>query len=166
MRRAWPAIAAAGAVALAGGVVMLDALSAVAVGLAVAGVGLVLQRLGAADEPWRGELAPPERQGERREAMELTWALAGRDGRVGPRALRQVQGIAAHRLRRHGLSLESADDEAAVRALVGRRALATLRCARHPWPRLSDVEHVAKVLERLGSGTPARNPTTSRSNPR
>lgn len=166
MRRAWRVVAVALVVGGLGRLLLLDWTSAAAVALVVAAFGLAVQRLDPVGEPWRWLPERPPRVGERREALLLTWALAGHDGRVGPRALQQVQRVGAHRLARHGLELASPADEAALRALVGRRALATLRCEREPWPRLADVEHTVVVLDRLGPGQPARATTSSRSNPR
>ena len=163
MRRAWPPLAFGAATGLIGWVLVLDPLTAVAVGIGVAALLLVEQRLDPGNEPVRWLPPKAPRRGERRDALELTWALAGKEGRMSRGALQRTQAIAAHRLARHGLDLASDDDAAAVRALVGPRAHATLTCAREPWPRLSDIEHTAKVLERLGPGGATR---TVRSNPR
>jgi hypothetical protein len=144
----------------------LDWVGAIAVALVVAALGLAVQRLDTAAEPWRWLPGKDPREGERREAMLLTWALAGRDGRVGERALRQIQRIGAHRLARHGLDVSSPADEDALRALVGPRALATLRWTHQPPPRLSDVDHTVAALDRIGPGHLAGITTSSRSNPR
>jgi hypothetical protein len=166
LRRAVPpAVTGAVAFLVAWGF-MLDAASALALGLVVTAVLLAGQRTNLAGEPWRRLLQRGSRDGERRDALELSWAMAGRDGRVSRRALRRVQEIGTHRLARHGLDVASADDEAALRTLVGQRALSTLRRDREPWPRLADVQHVVTVLERIGPGHPARDTTLPRSNPR
>jgi hypothetical protein len=164
--RVWRVVAAALVVGGLARLLLLDWAGATAVAFVVAAFGLAEQRLGAVAEPWRWLPERGPRAGERREALMLTWALAGHEGRVGPRALQQVQRIGAHRLARHGLDLASSDDDAALRALVGQRALATLRCRREPWPRLSDVDRAVAALDRIGPGQPARATTSSRSNPR
>lgn len=166
MSRAWRVVVAALVVGGLARLLLLDWIGAIAVAFVVAAFGLAVQRLGAVAEPWRWLPDRVQRAGERREALMLTWALAGHEGRVGRRALQQVQRVGAHRLARHGLDLDSPDDDAALRALVGQRALATLRCRREPWPRLSDVDHTVVVLDRIGSGQPARATISSRSNPR
>ncbi len=166
MRRAVPVAVVALVVAGLTRVLLLDWIGAVTIGLGVAVLGLVVQRLDPAGEPWRWLPERPPRAGERREALLLTWALAGRDGRVGPRALQRVQQVGAHRLARHGLDLASPADTAALRALIGPRALATLRCAREPWPRLGDIDRTVAALDRIGPGPPARTTISSRSNPR
>ena len=166
MSRAWRVVVTALVVGGLARLLLLDWLGATAVAFVVAAFGLAVQRLGAVTEPLRWLPERPQRAGERREALMLTWALAGHEGRVGRSALQQVQRIGAHRLARHGLDLASPADDAALRALVGPRALATLRCEREPWPRLSDVDHTVVVLDRLGPGQPARATTSSRSNPR
>lgn len=159
-------LAVATAVGLGAWLFALDPASAAAVGLAVAGVGLALQRVDTAGEPWRWLLPRATRRGARRDAQELAWALAGRDGRVSRRALRRVREVAAHRLARHGLDLDSPDDDAALRDLVGPRVLATLRRDTEPYPRFTEVERAIAVLDRLGPGHPARALNPSRSNPR
>lgn len=166
MSRAWRVLVAALVVGGLARLLLLDWLGATAVAFVVAAFGLAVQRLGADAEPWRWLPERVQRAGERREALMLTWALAGHEGRVGRRALQQVQRVGAHRLARHGLDLGSPADDAALKALVGHRALATLRCQREPWPRLSDVDHTVAALDRIGPGQPARATTSSRSNPR
>ena len=166
MRRAWRVVVPAVVVGGAARLLLLDWVSAAAVALVVAALGLAVQRVDLAGEPWRWLPERTQRAGERREAMMLTWALAGHDGRVSRRGLEQVQRVGAHRLARHGLDLTSPADDEALRALVGRRALATLRCEHEPWPRLSDVDHTVAALDRIGPGQPARTTTFSRSNPR
>jgi hypothetical protein len=76
-----------------------------------------------------------------------------------------LRAAAAHRLARHGLDLSSADDEPAVRALIGVRATAVLTRVGGPAPRVGDVEHVITVLERLGPGGHARPAAPPRSTP-
>ncbi len=166
MSRAWGVLVAALVVGGLARLLLLDWTGATAVAFVVAAFGLAVQRLGADAEPWRWLPERVPRVGERREALMLTWALAGHEGRVGRRALQQVQRVGAHRLARHGLDLESPADDAALTALVGHRALATLRCRHEPWPRLSDVDHAVAALDRLGPGQPARATPSSRSNPR
>lgn len=147
-------------------VAVLDPAAAGAVGLLVAGAVLTWRRAGVAAEPWRWSPERGERPGERREALELTWALAGTDGRVSARAYRRVRAIAAARFARHGLDLDSPADAPALRALVGHRVLATLTREREPWPRVAELERAVAALERLGPGQPARAATLPRSNPR
>jgi hypothetical protein len=166
VRRAWLPLGLGLAVALILWWTVLDPAAAFAVGLTAAGAGLALQRIDAVGEPWRWLPPQTPRRGERRDAQELAWALAGRDGRVSKRALGRVRAVAAHRLARHGLDLDAADDEPALVALVGARTLETLRHDREPYPRLADVERAIAVLDRLGPGQPARVPVPSRSNPR
>jgi len=167
LRRAVPSAVTGAVVFLIAWGFMLDAASALALGLVVVAVLLAAgERTNLTGEPWRRLLQRGSRDGERRDARELSWAMAGRDGRVSRRALRRVQEIGAHRLARHGLDVASADDEAALRTLVGQRALVTLRRDREPWPRLADVQHVVTVLERIGPGHPARGTALPRSNPR
>jgi hypothetical protein len=159
-------LVAALVVGLLARVLFLYWVGAIAVALVVAAFGFALQRLDTAGEPWRWLPSRDQRAGERREAMLLTWALAGRDGRVGERALRQIQHIGAHRLARHGLDVASRADDDALRALVGPRALAILRWSHQPLPRLSDVDHTVAALDRIGPGHQAGTTTSSRSNPR
>jgi len=166
VRRARGVIVAALVVGGLARLLLLDWFGAIAVALVVAALGLTVQRLDRAGEPWRWLPNKAPRQGERREAMLLTWALAGRDGRVGERALREIQRIGARRIARHGLDLASPDDDDALRLLVGPRTLATLRWNHQPPPRLADVDHAIAALDRIGPGHPAGTTTSSRSNPR
>lgn len=166
MRQVWAVGVAALVVGGLTRAVLLDWVGSVAVALVAVAVVLAVQRVDPEGEPWRWLPERIPRQGERREAQMLTWALAGHDGRVSRRALQQVQEVGAHRLARHGLDLASSDDDAALRTLLGTRVLATLRCAHEPWPRLGDVVHTIAVLDRLGPGHPARATIPSRSNPR
>ena len=166
MKRRWEIVVAAVVVGVLARVLMLDWAGAVAVALVLVAVALAVQRIDPVGEPWRWLPERPTPPGVRREAQLLTWALAGHDGRVSRRALQQLQDVGAHRLARHGLDLAAPGDDTALRALVGPRALATLRCGREPWPRLGDVVHTIAVLDRIGTGHPAGTTTLPRSNPR
>ncbi|MCL2463682.1 MAG: hypothetical protein FWF28_01240 [Micrococcales bacterium] len=165
MSRVAGAVVGAVAVGLLSWLLVLDWAVAVCLAVAVLVAVLALQRVEVTGEPRRSPPARVTRSGERREAQTLTWALAGHDGRVSSRALQQLQQAGAHRLARHGLDVGSPDDDDALRALVGPRVLATLRCDRDPLPRLADVGYALAVLDRIGSGGSARA-TVPRSNPR
>jgi len=162
-----PAAVVAGAAAV--GVVVwalgLQPVSALFIALAVVGVTVLVGRLDHGLEPGAERVPLPTRDGARRDAQELSWAMAGRGGRVGRRPMLALRAAAAHRLARHGLDLSSADDEPAVRALIGVRATAVLTRVGGPAPRVGDVEHVITVLERLGPGGHARPAAPPRSTP-
>ncbi|MEZ0446234.1 hypothetical protein [Cellulomonas sp. ICMP 17802] len=133
------------AVGVAGGWAFgLSVPSALLVGLlGVAGVLLLTRLDGTPDPGWDRERYD-RRHGARGEVQDLAWAMVARDGRVGERVLRRLKEVARHRLARHGLTLEEAED------LVGPRAYRTLTRARSPLPTLADVRHTLDVLDSLG----------------
>ncbi|GCE77321.1 hypothetical protein [Cellulomonas biazotea] len=141
------ALVVAVVVAWAGG---FSTSSALLVGLAVAAAVVVLTRIDVAAEPRGDTSRPVRRHGARGEIQELTWAMVGRDRRIGERVLRRVRDVGAVRLARHGLVLGAPDDDAAVLALVGPRAHATLTRRSSPLPTVADVRHTVDVLYALG----------------
>jgi len=124
--------------------------SALLLALIAAGLTIVVGRLDSDLEPELEPVARERRDGARGEVSELAWSLVGRDGRTGERALRRVREAAAHRLARHGVSLNSPLDADRVRELVGQRAYVTLTKPGHPTPSLADLRHTLDALERLG----------------
>ena len=139
-----------GAVAcLAGG---LTVASSALVGLLVAAVVLLLTRLDGAPDPAWDRRHYDRRHGARGEVQDLAWAMVGRDGRVGERALRQLRDVARSRLARHGRSIDDAD----IEQVLGARAHRTLTRTRSPLPSVADLRHTLDVLDRLG---PRRTPT-------
>lgn len=128
--------------------------SALLLGLAVAlGVTLVERLELDPDVRWVREHGP-RRHGARGEVQDLAWAMSGRDGRVGERALRTLRATAAGRVARHGVRLGDPEHDAALRELVGARAYRTLTTTTSPLPSLRDVRHAVDVLERLGTTRP------------
>ena len=139
-----------GAVAcLAGG---LTVVSSGLVGLLLAAAVLVLTRLDGAPDPGWERRHYDRRHGARGEVQDLAWAMVGRDGRVGERALRQLRDVARSRLARHGRSIDDAD----IEQVLGARAHSTLTRTRSPLPSVADLRHTLDVLDRLG---PRRTPT-------
>ncbi|WP_426593631.1 hypothetical protein ACPPVS_18105 [Cellulomonas sp. McL0617] len=149
--RDWrPYVAFAAAVVVA----LLAGFSYVTVALvgvaAVAGV-LVLTRLEPRADPEFDRPRFDRRHGARGEVQELAWAMVGRDGRVGERALRRVREVARSRLARHGLVLGEDADARAIRDLVGDRAFRTLTRTGSPHPKMSEVRQAIDALERIGT---------------
>ncbi|MFI2753836.1 hypothetical protein ACGIF2_10415 [Cellulomonas sp. P22] len=136
--------------------------SALLLGVAVAlGVSLVERLELDPDVRWVREHGP-RRSGARGEVQDLAWAMTGRDGRVGERALRALRTIAAGRVARNGVSLTDPEHDGALRDLVGARAHRTLTTTTSPLPSLRDVRHTVDVLERLGTTRPpATDPASS-----
>lgn len=157
----WRPLVVAAAVGLLVWALGLVASSAGVVAVAVATVTAVLQRVDTAPEPRPAHRVHVERDGVRGEVLELAWAMVGRDGRAGERALRRLRAAAARRVARHGLDLADAGQAAAVTDLLGERAYATLTRLRHPLPSVPDLVHTLGVLEDLGAARsrPAALPT-------
>jgi len=135
--------------AIAGG---LTVASAAFVGLLLAAGILLLTRLDSAPDPGWDRRLYDHRHGARGDVQDLTWAMVGRDGRIGERVLRRVRDVARSRLARHGRSLDDAD----IEQVLGARAHRTLTSTRSPLPSVADVRHTLDVLDRLG---PRRTPT-------
>ena len=57
--------------------------------------------------------------GTRREVVRLSWALGGRDHRVGPAAVRRLRALATHRLSLHGVDLTGPTGQEDGRRLLG-----------------------------------------------
>ncbi|GEL98532.1 hypothetical protein [Cellulomonas terrae] len=140
---------------LAGG---LTAASSGLVGLLVAAVVLLLTRLDGAPDPGWERRHYDRRHGARGEVQDLAWAMVGRDGRVGERALRQLRDVARSRLARHGRAIDDAD----IEQVLGARAHRTLTRTRSPLPSVADLRHTLDVLDRLG---PRRTPTDDPGSP-
>ena len=143
----------------------LQPVSALFIALAAVGVAVLVGRLDWGLEPGVDRIPLPTHDGARRDAQELSWAMAGRGGRVGRRPMLTLRAAAAHRLARHGLDLSSAEDAPAINALIGVRATAVLTRVGGPAPRVGDVVHVVTVLEHLGPGGDARPAAPPRSTP-
>lgn len=131
--------------------------SAALVGLLAAAVVMAVRRLDTDPDPDVERERADRRDGARGDLQELTWAMTGRDGRIGERVLRRLRTVGAVRLARHGLTLADPADEAAIRALLDDRAWATLTRTRSPLPSVADVRHTVTLLERLRTdpGRPA-----------
>jgi len=125
--------------------------SPVLVGLAGAALVVVLLRIDAEPEPRWARPPQPRLHGVRGDVQDLAWTMVGRDKRVGEWVLRRLRVVATARLARHGLRLGAAEDDDAVRELVGSRAFATLTRFSSPLPSLPDVRHTLDVLEALGT---------------
>ncbi|MDO8106236.1 hypothetical protein Q6348_03390 [Isoptericola sp. b441] len=154
----------AGAVtgAVLAGVVGASVPDAFAVGGAVAVLGLAVQWLdGGRDEPWPDSTRRIH-DGRRVEVSDLTWSLAGRDGRVSGPAARHLREVAAARLARVGLPLSAGFDgpadavglaqRCAARDALGDRAWTALMPDRTP--SLADVAACVQALEALTDRSP------------
>jgi len=139
--------------ALVAWAVGVEAGSAALLGLALAVVVLVVERVEPDPDVRPAHEHQPRRHGARGEVQDLAWAMVARDRRVGERAHRVLRQTAAVRLARHGVRLGDPEHDAALRDLVGERAHRTLTRTSLPMPRVADVRHTVDVLERLG---PAR----------
>jgi len=133
--------------------VVLRAGSALLVGVAAAAIAVLAPRLGVADEPELPGAARASRDGVRSEVQDLTWALVGRDGRAGDRAVRRLHAVGAVRLARHGVDVDDPRDADRAVALVGRRAYSTLSEPASHSRSIADIRHTITALENLGSTT-------------
>ena len=130
----------------------LTARTSALLGLVIAAGVLLLTRLDGTPDPGWARDRLDRRHGARGEVQDLAWAMVGRDGRVGERALRQLRDVARSRLARHGRSIDDAD----IEQVLGARAHRTLTRTRSPLPSVADLRHTLDVLDRLG---PRRTPT-------
>jgi hypothetical protein len=99
---------------------------AVAIGVVVAAAVALWRALPRLDEPIWPKRVPETTAGARDDVHVLGWAVADLKGRVQPRALERVRGIARGRLAQRGLDLDAASDRSRVEGLIGARAYATL----------------------------------------
>ena len=125
--------------------------SSALVGLVAVVVLAVVRRLDVGADPRFDRESVDRRHGVRGDLQDLTWAMTGRDGRIGERVLRRVRLVASARLRRHGLRLDDPADEAAIRAALDDRAWWTLTRTKSPLPTVHDVRHTITLLETLGT---------------
>lgn len=131
--------------------------SALVVAGAVGVVAMIVARVQTDVEPDPEPERRISRDGSRGDLQDLAWAMVGRDGRAGERALRRLREIARVRLARHGVDLDDPADDARLRELVGGRGLATLRRRTAPLPSVADLTFTLTVLERLGPRPLARS---------
>ncbi|GEL96038.1 hypothetical protein [Cellulomonas composti] len=134
--------------------------TAVVIGVGVAATAMILARSDIDEDVAREQEHRRRRDGARGDLQDLSWAMVGRDGQVGERALRRVREIAGVRLARHGADLNDPDDADRVRALVGERARRTLLRRSAPLPSVADLRHTLEALETLGPVRTAPPPTT------
>lgn len=130
-------------------VVGVDVPHAVLLALALA-VLLQLRGLtGGVEEGW------PERQDERsdagvrREVARLSWGLSGFESRVDRRSLATLRGLAAARLRRHGVDLDEPADAVRARRLLGDPAYATVTSDPASLPRFDSFARAVTAVEQL-----------------
>jgi len=99
---------------------------AVPIGAVVAAVVLAWRAMPALEEPRWPSRAPEHAIGGRDDVQLLGWAIAGKNGRVQPRAVDRARALAAERLAPYGLGLDAASDRDRVVALLGEHCYATL----------------------------------------
>jgi hypothetical protein len=133
--------------------VALRAGSALLVGLAAAAIAVLGPRTAVPNEPDLPGTMRASRDGARGEVQDLAWALVGRDGHAGERAVRRLQAMGAVRLARHGVDLADPHDEERAIALVGRRAYVALAAPTGRSRSIADLRHTITALENLGSTT-------------
>lgn len=120
---------AAGIVALIMALLRFDPANVALAAVAVAVAGAFLGRQDLASETVLPPLPSEPRGGHRREVSQLAWSLTGPDGRATAEGWRQVRAAARGRLASAGID---PDDDAAVAAALGDRALRTLRAVEPP----------------------------------
>lgn len=158
----WRELAGAAAGVAGGMLAGLTVRSSLVLGVAGAVLVVLGLRLSADPDPARGRERYVRPDGGRGDLQDLAWAVVGNDGRAGERVLRRLRAVAGVRLARHGVSLPPLgagdgphpEQVAAVRALLGDRAVRTLTRLASPRPSVADVEHTLAVLERLGTHPP------------
>jgi hypothetical protein len=131
--------------------VALRAGSALLVGLTAAAIAVLGSRVGVPAEPDLPGAVRASRDGARGEVQDLAWALVGRDGRAGERAVRRLQAAGAVRLARHGVDLADPHDADRAVALVGRRAYLALAGPAGRSRSIADLRHTITALENLGT---------------
>lgn len=91
-------------------------------------------------------LAEEPRGGQRHEVSQISWSLTDKDGRVADHGLRRLRAVAAGRLTLAGID---PDDDDAVRARLGERALRTLRATRENRPTVRALDACLTALDDL-----------------
>lgn len=129
---------------------------AVVIGLVAAAVVLVWRSLPKLEEPLWPNRAPETAIGGRDDVQLLGWAVAGKRGRVQPRAIDRVRAIAQVRLEPRGLDLDAASDRDRIVALIGEPNYRTLHAANvASMPTQSALLACLDALDRLAVTSPA-----------
>jgi hypothetical protein len=140
---------------LAGGAVWYFGASpwwAAPVGVVAAALVFVWRALPKLEEPLWPNRLPETAIGGRDDVQLLGWAIAGKHGRVQPRAIDRARTLAGERLRRRRLDLDDPADRERVVALIGERAYETLHAANVAnMPSQRDFLACLDALDRLES---------------
>jgi hypothetical protein len=129
---------------------------AVVIGLVAAAVVLVWRALPKLEEPLWPRRAPETAIGGRDDVQLLGWAVAGKRGRVQPRAIDRARAVAQARLDRRGLDLDAASDRDRVVALIGEQSYRTLHAANvASMPTQSALLSCLDALDRLAGSAPS-----------
>ena len=136
----------------------MDLAHAIALGLVVAAVAVVL---GSVPEhrpaEWAREPGPAE-TGIRRDVSHLSWSLHSRSGVVAASAHRRLRDLARTALSRHDFELDEPADAAAIERLLGPEAWNTIRPGERALPRLAEVETTLDALQKLDRKVPEPEP--------
>ena len=139
----------AGAVFAVMFVVGLDIAHAVLLALAAVAVLQLRGLTGGQDEGWPDREDDRADAGVRREVARLSWGLSGFESRVDRRSLATLRGLAAHRLRRHGIDLDEPADAPRARQLLGEPAWTTVTSDPTSPPRFDSFARAVTAVEQL-----------------
>ncbi|GAA3608577.1 hypothetical protein [Microlunatus ginsengisoli] len=138
-----------------GWLIGLDLANASAIGLVVVAIYSLRALVGGEPEGWPAEPESARNEGTRREVARLSWGMQGSDDRVDRWSAQRLHGLAARRMAEHGLDLDSSDDAAECRRLLGATTFDALSLDPNRLPRYAQFVAALDVVERL---TPEETP--------
>ncbi|GAA1444512.1 hypothetical protein GCM10009617_21570 [Leifsonia poae] len=95
-----------------------------------------------------------QRDGSRRDVVQLGWALHTRRGTVAPEAVRRLRTLTAQALELHGLELDAPGDRAEIERVLGADVLRIIRRGSSELPRRATYASVLDRLDRLAAARP------------
>lgn len=95
-----------------------------------------------------------QRDGSRRDVVQLGWALHTRRGTVAPEAVRRLRTLTAQALELHGLDLDAPGDRAEIERVLGADVLRIIRRGSSELPRRATYASVLDRLDRLAAARP------------
>lgn len=134
----------------------LDLANALAIAVIVVSLYSLRALLGGEPDGWPAEPETAHDEGTRREVARLSWGLQGQDDRVDRWSAQRLHGLAARRMADHGLDLDSRDDVAACRRLLGDATYTALSLDPNHLPRYAQFVAALEVVERLTPEEPPR----------
>lgn len=142
----------------------IDPAHAIGLGVAIGSLALCIALIGDQSRVDWARPAAEQRDGARRDVVQLGWALQSRRRGVAPEAVRRLRSLTQRVLELHGLDLDIEADGPEIERILGSSVLGTIRRgAESPTP--SNYETALRQLERLAEAPPGRLPSAHETRP-